>query len=288
MPAPRIPRSGHRRITHCSLMAPQQLAMAAASPQSQYGMIGSAKGTRMVWKLSPDGTLNVTMGPPPSKEDEEKEQQAKEDEQALDGQPPAEAKAEGKAEPKEGESPEGQPSPALLKRMRSSISLMKLRTAGFVTKPRMPIVFETVIGPRPGLTPAVIKPPAEQSPSDTQISIVSHIDQCTCPPPMPPPPPSKNEHAHCQELLLELLERQEQAAQQIPQINLITPPPPRREPRPRRDPGVAICSAPRRTTQSPRHIMEITASVDSAGLEEDFGHPAPVMHIMEKAPYDYA
>lgn len=241
----------------------------AAPIQNQYGMFNSGKGTRMVWKLSPDGTLNVTMGPPPTKEDEEKAKEA------------AELEAGPDKESKEGESPEGKIPPAVLKRVRSSVSMMKLRTAGFVTKPRMPVVFETVIGPRPGLTPAVLKPPAEQNTSDTQISIVSHVEQCTCPPPMPPP--SKNEHAHCQELLLELLERQEQAAQQVPQINLITPP--RREPR-RRDPVVAMCNSQRRPTQNPRHIMEVAASVESAGLEEEYCRPAPLLHIMEKAQYD--
>lgn len=248
-------------------MAPQQIAMAAPTQPAQ----PEYKGTRMVWKLSPDGTLNVTMGPPPNEEDDEKAQKAKEEEAAM----------EGKAPEKKESSEKEKESSAMVKRVRSSISIQKLRTAGFVlSKPRPPIVFETVIGPRPGLTPAVIKPPDEQNnDSDTQISIVSHVDQCNCSPPMA----SKNEHAHCQELLLELLERQEQAAQQVPQINLIAPPP-RRELRRGRE--VAMCGSPRRPAQSPRHIMEIAAAVDSGVLGEEYGRPAPLLHIMEPEAYD--
>lgn len=267
LPAPRIPRSGHRRVTHCSLMPPQQIAMTAPTQSTQ----PEYKGTRMVWKLSPDGTLNVTMGPPPIEGDDEKAKQAKEDEAAMEGKAPEKESSEKDKE-----------SSAMVKRVRSSISIQKLRTAGFVAKPRAPVVFETVIGPRPGLTPAVIKPPDEQNTgSDSHISIVSRVDHCTCPPPMAGA--SKNEHAHCQELLLELLERQEQAAQQVPQINLITPPP-RRDLRRGRE--VAMCGSPRRPAQSPRHIMEIAAAVDSAVLGEEYCRPAPLLHIMEPETYD--
>lgn len=154
------------------------------------------------------------------------------------------------------------------------MSLARIMTAGFM-RPRLPVVFEAVIGPRPGLTPAVLKPPPEQqSGSDTQISVVSRFE-CTCPPPPPPPPLPKNEHAHCQELLLELLDRQEQAVAQIPQINVITPA--------RREQHMApMCQRDRRAM----HIMEMAASADSAVIEEDRRRPTPLLHIMEKE-YDY-
>ncbi|KAH6929748.1 hypothetical protein HPB50_005607 [Hyalomma asiaticum] len=254
-PAPRIPRRAHRatcrRITACTVPAMGPMM----APQPMYGAIGSAKGTRMDWKLFPDGTLNVTMGPPLKPDDDEKA--AKTTKSKTDV-------AEGEAPPP---APEGEAAPKP-KPVGSNMSLARIMTAGFM-RPRLPVVFEAVIGPRPGLTPAVLKPPAEQQQSDTQISVVSRFE-CTCPPP-PPSPPPKNEHAHCQELLLELLDRQEQAAQ-IPQINLITPA--RRE--------QPMCQRDRRAM----HIMEMAASADSAVLEEDRRRPTPLLHIMEKE-YDY-
>ncbi|KAK8788143.1 hypothetical protein V5799_022085 [Amblyomma americanum] len=255
VPAPRIPRRAHkptcRRITACTLPM--------MGPEPMYGKIGSAKGTRMDWKLSPDGTLNITMGPPLEKDEEEKK--------AKEG---AEGEADKEA-PKEGEPP---------KPVGSKMSLARIMTAGFM-RPRLPVVFEAVIGPRPGLTPAVLKPSPDQSGSDTQISIVSRVEQCTCPPPLPPPPPPlppRNEHAHCQELLLELLDRQEQAAVQIPQINLITPPA-RREPKSPPPKMSPMCTGTRRTAM---HIMEVAATADDATLEEDRRRPTPLLHIMEK------
>ncbi|KAH8023790.1 hypothetical protein HPB51_017160 [Rhipicephalus microplus] len=283
MPAPRIPRSGHkatcRHVTACTVpaMGPMML------PQPMYGAIGSAKGTRMEWKLFPDGTLNITMGPPLKTEDDDKA--AKPTVAAADSPPaspdavaPKDTAGAAPATAPGAGAPDTNAPPPAAKPIGSNMSLARIMTAGFM-RPRLPVVFEAVIGPRPGLTPALLKPPpGQESASDTQISVVSRFE-CTCPPP-PSPPPPKNEHAHCQELLLELLDRQEQVAAQLPQINLITPvtaPPPQRPPR--REPHLApMCQREWRAMR----IMEMAASADDAVVEEDRRRPTPLLHIMEK------
>ncbi|KAL1430370.1 hypothetical protein MTO96_015077 [Rhipicephalus appendiculatus] len=298
MPAPRIPRSGHkatcRRVTACTVPAMGSMML----PQPMYGAIGSAKGTRMDWKLFPDGTLNITMGPPLKTEDDDKKPKAAKPAVAAaaapDGQsPPASPDAAGAASTAPAAastapaaastapaaasaapaaaspaSAAASPAPAAdaaapapapdapppppAKPIGSNMSLARVMTAGFM-RPRLPVVFEAVIGPRPGLTPAVLKPPpGQESASDTEISV---------------------------ELLLELLDRQEQVAAQLPQINLITPVAPAPPRPPRREPHMApMCQRERRAMR----IMEMAACADDAVIEEDSRRPTPLLHIMEK------